>query len=84
MSYERKNLAAFTLPTGQYPAFVSVNRETSPECSVVTFDVRGHARQEVTDGPVLEGKQMRVVMTIEEYRTWLRELIAYSHADGIL
>ena len=85
---EHRNVGAFTLPQGATPAYISVNftvATTEPACSAyVTIDVRGHARQHVSDGPMHEGSMSRIVMTPDEFRTFLRDMAARALAEGLL
>jgi hypothetical protein len=82
-----KNLSAFTLPKGSYPAYISVNftpATVEPACSAfVTIDVRGHAREQVS-GHMHEGPTARIVMTPEEFRDFLRDMAARALAEGLL
>lgn len=74
-------LGALTPTTSVMPPFMSVNFEKG-EHAVVTIDVRGHARE--VNGSMTYGPTARIVVTPVEWQKMLRELIAYSHVEGLL
>lgn len=70
------------------PAYVSVNFtpavvEGIKASPFVTIDVRGHAREQVS-GHMHEGPTARIVMTVEEFRDFLRDMAARALAEGLL
>lgn len=69
------------------PAYISVNftpQTIDPNCSAfVTVDVRGHAREQVS-GHMHEGPTARIVMTVEEFRDFLRDMATRALAEGLL
>lgn len=83
MAYTRKNLGAATI-SGGMPPYVSVNRvdDAESDCHTVAIDVRGHARE--VNGVMTYGPEARIVLRLDEYREFLRDLVARSYAEGLL
>lgn len=75
------NLAAATIG-GSMPPYISVNILKDDLYSTVAIDVRGHARE--VNGVMTYGPGARIVLTMEEFKSFVQELTARSYANGLL